>query len=335
MVREDGAVEFCVNLDQDKLHQAYGGIVPELASRNHLQHLLKLIDSALSFCKTNHLKTDLLSVTTRPGLVGSLLVGLVTTKTLSYLMNMPFVGVNHIHGHLLSSLLWERKKPVPPAFPFLALVVSGGHSHLFYVKTANQYRLIGKTLDDAVGETLDKVARILELEKPNGAFVDKTAQKITSGQKRKNAFAFPKTQIKKKGSMDFSFSGLKTFATQLIQKENIKNDPARTALFCFAFVNTIVEQILDRLSRSVLLFPDCRDLVICGGVSANSQLRREAKKWALEHHVRLHLPSPKFCTDNGAMIAYCGLKHFEHNGKDGLDHTCSPSSLPTDMTSDI
>ena len=190
IVQEDGFVIFNETLNQDSVHQSYGGVVPELAGRNHARHLLPLIEKAGEKCDLQDI--DYLAVTNRPGLVGSLMVGLVTVKTLSLLLEKPWTAVNHIEGHILSPFLWDKEinSPSPIEFPFLALIVSGGHTHLFKVSDFGKYTLLANTVDDAAGETLDKVARVLGLGHPGGAEIDRLAQNKPS----QGEYPFPKVK---------------------------------------------------------------------------------------------------------------------------------------------
>ena len=326
LVREDGFVSHLLTTDQHFVHQPYGGIVPELASRNHASLLLPLIEQLFKESDLNWKNVSSMAVTNRPGLVGSLVVGLVTVKTLSLILKKPYVAVNHIEGHILSAFLWDKinKKPSELQFPFLALIVSGGHSHLFEVKNFGFYRIIGQTLDDAAGEVLDKFARMVKLDYPGGASVDKMAQ---SGQR--DHYTFPKVSLKQKG-LNFSFSGLKTAAVHLIKKTNPTTNKNTLANLCADFQEAIVDQIMNKLDQTVHQF-NFKKVVIAGGVSANSRLRERALLWAKEKNIKLFLPPLQYCTDNAAMIAYTGSKHISHGLFSDSSTNCSPSSLPEDF----
>ena len=327
IVREDGFVIFNTVVNQHSVHQPYGGVVPELASRNHAHYLIPLIEQAFKESGYNWEDIDSLSVTNRPGLVGSLIVGLVTVKTLSTLFKKPYVAVNHIEGHILSPFLWDREtKASNLEFPFLALIVSGGHTCLFEVKDFGSYTIVGKTLDDAAGEVLDKVARLLGLGYPGGAEIDKLSQKAKQGQ-----YTFSKVKLKQ-NSLDFSFSGLKTAAMYLIKELNIKKeDDSKVSSLCADFQEAVVDQIIDRLDRVIKKSP-FKSVIVAGGVSANSRLRKRAKEWAFINKINLVLPPLKYCTDNAAMIGFAGIKRFQNGFKSPQNLSCHPHSLPEDFS---
>ena len=326
LVREDGFVSHLLTADQHFVHQPYGGIVPELASRNHASLLLPLIEKLFKESSLTWKDVSSMAVTNRPGLVGSLVVGLVTIKTLSLIFKKPYVAVNHIEGHILSAFLWDKinKNPKDLQFPFLALIVSGGHTHLFEVKDFGLYQTIGKTLDDAAGEVLDKFARMVNLDYPGGAVVDKMAQSGQTGD-----YAFPKIFFKKSG-LNFSFSGLKTAAVHLIKKTNLIENKNTLANLCADFQEAVVDQIMNKLDQAVHQF-NFKRVVIAGGVSANSRLRKRASSWAEEKNIQLFLPPLQYCTDNAAMIAYIGSQHILNGLQSSTNTQCSPRSLPEDF----
>ncbi len=325
IVREDGFVVFNRVSNQDSVHQPYGGVVPELASRNHAYHLLPLIEQALKESRCTWKDIDCLSVTNRPGLVGSLIVGLITIKSLSLFLGKPYVAVNHIEGHILSPFLWDRKvKPAVLEFPFLALVVSGGHTHLFEAKSFGQYFLIAQTLDDSAGEVLDKVARLLGLTYPGGAAMDRISQSVSPGR-----YSFPKIKLKE-NNLNFSFSGLKTFAVNLIQQEKIQEKKELIPYLCRDFQVAVVEQIINRLDQSIQR-KHFKFVVVAGGVSANSLLRQRAKAWADKKNIKLVLSPLQYCTDNAAMIGLAGIKHFQKGIRSSQELNCYPHSLSEDF----
>lgn len=325
LVKEDGFVLFNKAVNQHSIHQPYGGVVPELASRNHAHYLLPLIEEALK--ESNHTWKDInfLAVTNRPGLVGSLIVGLVTVKTLSLLVGKPYVAVNHIEGHILSPFLWDQEtKPADLKFPFLCLIVSGGHTHLFKVEDFGQYFLLSQTLDDAAGEVLDKVARMVGLGYPGGAEIDRISKSVQLGK-----YCFPKIKLKE-DNLNFSFSGLKTFAVNLIQKMDIQKNKELIPYLCADFQESVVEQIINRLNESITKF-NFKSVIIAGGVSANSRLREKAKSWADKRHIHLVLPPLRYCTDNAAMIGMAGVKLFQRGLQSTQELNCYPHSLPGDF----
>jgi len=324
IVREDGLVISNKIANQDSIHYPYGGIVPELASRNHSYHLLPLIEQTLKETHYTWENIDYLAVTNRPGLLGALMVGLVTTKTLALLLNKTYIAVNHLEGHILSAFLWDKKKTVWPTFPFLALIVSGGHTMLFKVKHFGEYFLISQTVDDAAGEALDKIARLLELGYPGGKEIDKISQSVELGQ-----YSFPKVKLKK-SPLNFSFSGLKTAAQHIIHKTKATQNKKIIPYICADYQESIVDQIIDRLDRAVKK-TDIKSIVIAGGVSANSRLREKSLTWAKKNQIDLIFPPLKYCTDNAAMIGLSGIKSLEKGLKSTQDTNCYPHSLPEDF----
>ena len=323
IVREDGFVICNQVVSQHSVHEPHGGVVPELASRNHAHHLLPLVEQVLeeSQCK----EIDCLAVTNRPGLVGTLIVGLVTVKTLSLLMNKPYKAVNHIEGHLLSPFLWDKEMEASDLeFPFLSLVVSGGHTHLFKAEEVGKYFLVAKTRDDAAGEVFDKIARHLGFGYPGGPQIDRQAQLAELGR-----YSFPKTHLKSQ-DLSFSFSGLKTFTSQLIQKLKLKKQSDLIPSFCADFQEAVVSQIIDRLEQARWQFKQ-ESFSIVGGVSANSHLRKRAQAWAQEKGVKLVLPPLRYCTDNAAMQGLVGLKRLQREKPSPQDLNCYPHSLKEDF----
>ncbi len=328
LVREDGFVLFNQVRHQNSIHEPYGGVVPELASRNHLHHLLPLVQAALNTSQFSWKDIDALSVTTRPGLTGSLMVGLVTVKTLALLLNKPFIGVNHLEGHLLSPFLWDKTHPPLKSFqfPYLALVVSGAHTHLFKVEKLSSYILVGKTLDDGAGEAFDKFATMLNLSYPGGVAVDREALKGKRGK-----YTFPKVVFKKKG-IHFSFSGLKTKASLMTSSLSLVEKQKNLSFLCADYQEAIVEQLMRGLNQALEKYR-VACVAVTGGVSANSRLRERVKSWAKKKGVALALPALPYCTDNAAMIAKAGFHHLKVQGKSSPHSlNCQPSSHPGDFT---
>jgi N6-L-threonylcarbamoyladenine synthase len=278
---------------QVAMHQAYGGVVPELASRDHVRRLLPLVRQALADAESGSHSIDGIAYTAGPGLIGALLVGAGFATSLGLAWGKPVLGIHHLEGHLLAPLL----EPDPPSFPFLALLVSGGHTQLVDVAALGRYRILGETLDDAAGEAFDKTAKLLGLPYPGGAALAKLAE---TG--RSDRFTFPRPMLDRPG-LDFSFSGLKTAALVALRgrvlDDAIRADVARG--FQEAVVDTLVEKC-----RRALEFSGHRCLVVAGGVGANSRLRQRLAEVARGVGAELYFPRVEFCTDNGAMIAFAG-----------------------------
>lgn len=290
---------------QTPIHSGYGGIVPELASRDHIRKLLPLIDEVIANAGLKASDLDGIAYTKGPGLVGALLVGAMLGRTLGFSWNIPTIGIHHLEGHLLAPFLEAHT----PTFPFLALLVSGGHTELVKVKGLGNYEVIGETLDDAAGEAFDKTAKLLGLGYPGGALLSELAK---SGNAER--FHFPRPMVTKKG-LDFSFSGLKTYASTVIQSVALttqtKADIAR------AFEDAIVETLVVKCRRA-LQQTKYKQLIIAGGVGANQPLRRALYQMCEEKGVKLYYPRIAFCTDNGAMIAYAGCQRLLLGEREGL-----------------
>jgi N6-L-threonylcarbamoyladenine synthase len=278
---------------QIALHQAYGGVVPELASRDHVARLLPLVREALAAAESGPDRIGGVAYTAGPGLIGALLVGAGFARSLAYAWGVPAIGIHHLEGHLLAPLLEAR----PPAFPFIALLVSGGHTQLVDVRGVGQYRILGETLDDAAGEAFDKTAKMLGLPYPGGAALARLAETGRSGR-----FNFPRPMLDRPG-LDFSFSGLKTAALVALRgrelDDEIRADVARG--FQEAVVDTLAEK-----ARRALESTGHRRLVVAGGVGANRRLRERLAVIARGAGAELYFPRTEFCTDNGAMIALAG-----------------------------
>jgi N6-L-threonylcarbamoyladenine synthase len=278
---------------QVAMHQAYGGVVPELASRDHVRRLLPLVREALAESRSEPASIDGVAYTAGPGLIGALLVGAGFARGLAYAWGKPAVPIHHLEGHLLAPLL----EADAPAFPFLALLVSGGHTQLVDVSSMGRYRILGETLDDAAGEAFDKTAKMLGLPYPGGAALAALAEEGRSGR-----FVFPRPMLDRPGLM-FSFSGLKTAALVALRgralDDELRADVARG--FQEAVVDTLAEK-----SRRALRATGHRRLVVAGGVGANRKLRERLAAVASESGAKLYFPRAEFCTDNGAMIALAG-----------------------------
>ena len=298
---KSGRILASIVSSQEQIHQRFGGIVPELASRQHLESITIIVDEALTQSGTEARDIDLIAVTRGPGLIGSLLVGFSYAKSLAYTLDIPFVGVDHMAGHLLSPFLEEAA----PIFPYIALVVSGGTTSLFTVNGYQLFELIGTTRDDAAGEAFDKIARYLQLGYPGGPVVSARAQ---SGNPE--SIMLPRAWLEE-GSLDFSFSGLKTsvlnHCNRLKQKDVLTEDQIDD--ICAAFEQAVIDVLLKK-TISAAHSSEISTIAIGGGVSANESLRRQLGKRGNEQGFTLHIPDVKNCTDNGAMIAFAGWQQF-------------------------
>ncbi len=275
---------------QVEIHAEYGGVVPELASRDHIQRVLPLIKAVLKEANLQLTDIDGIAYTAGPGLAGALLVGSAVAKSLAWSLKIPALGVHHMEGHLLAPLL-EAKQP---KFPFVALLVSGGHTMLVDVKAIGQYKILGESLDDAVGEAFDKTAKILGLGYPGGPALATLAEQGVEG-----AFKFPRPMIDRPG-LDFSFSGLKTFARNTFAKY-----PEQKADIAKAFEVASTQTLMIKCRRA-LVQTGYKTLVVAGGVSANTALRKELNTMGKKAKAEVFYPRQEFCTDNGAMIALAG-----------------------------
>ncbi len=287
---------------QVKLHADYGGVVPELASRDHIRKLVPLVEKALLEAGLSAADIDGVAYTRGPGLVGALLVGSSFARSLAYGWKVPAIGVHHMEGHLLAPMLDEPA----PEFPFVALLVSGGHTMLVKVNGIGEYETLGETLDDAAGEGFDKTAKLLGLDYPGGPILAQLAEQGTAGR-----FIFPKPMTDRPG-LDFSFSGLKTFAANTIKSlakngELTAQDKADVAL---AFQTAVVQTLAIKCKRAMKQ-TGLNRLVIAGGVGANTALRNDLHALMSKLNGRVYYPRLEFCTDNGAMIAYAGAQRLK------------------------
>ena len=280
---------------QTEMHAAYGGVVPELASRDHIRRVLPLLDEVLASATRQPADIDAIAVTAGPGLAGALLVGSSVAHAIGYALGRPVVGVHHLEGHLLSPLLAE---PAPP-FPFVALLVSGGHTQLLRVDDWGRYQLLGESLDDAAGEAFDKTAQLLGLGYPGGPAVSRLAEFGAA-----DAIRLPRPMLSS-GTLDFSFSGLKTAVLTAVRRQANLCEQGRADI-ARAFVEAIVD-VLAAKARRALEATGLRTLVVAGGVGANVQLRERLLADAARDGTRVYFPPPALCTDNGAMIALAGL----------------------------
>ncbi len=286
---------------QIEMHTEYGGVVPELASRDHIQRVLPLITQVLDKAGLKRSDIDAIAYTKGPGLIGALMVGASIGRSMAWALGIPAVGVHHMEGHLLAPMLEEN----PPEFPFLALLVSGGHTQLVRVDGIGQYQLLGESLDDAAGEAFDKVASMLNLGYPGGPKISVLAEKGTEGR-----FKFPRPMCDRPG-VDFSFSGLKTFTLNTVAacKKEGKFDDQDRADIALAFEEAVVSTLGFKCRRA-LRETGLKQLVIAGGVSANKRLRAQLEVMVKKEGGSLRYARPEFCTDNGAMIAYAGCQRL-------------------------
>jgi N6-L-threonylcarbamoyladenine synthase len=289
---------------QDQIHGPYGGVVPELASRQHVQNILPIVDGTLKQAGVALQDLDGLAVTYGPGLVGSLLVGLSMIKGISFRWQIPYVGVNHLEAHLLAIQLEHEV-----GFPYVALLASGGHTLLYCVKDIGEYRYLGGTRDDAAGEAYDKVAKMMGMGYPGGKIIDDVAKKGNP-----KAVRFPRAQIKK-GSYQFSFSGIKTSVGHYLKSQTKEQWQHHLADIAASFQEAVVDMLVKPTVNAAIACGVSR-IVLAGGVAANSRLREKMAERAAAEGLKLYFPSPKFCTDNGAMIALAGYHALKRGRRD-------------------
>lgn len=276
---------------QIDLHKKFGGVVPEVASRKHLENISYVIDEGLEKANVTFKDIDIIGVTYGPGLAGALLVGLSTAKALAYSLNIPLIGVNHIEGHIYSNFI-EYKELEPP---FLSLVVSGGHTHLVYMKDYGEYEVLGKTRDDAAGEAFDKVARAIGLGYPGGPLIDKLSK-----QGNKDAIPFPRTYLEN-DSLDFSFSGLKSAVLNYLNNCKMKDIPIVDEDVAASFQQAVIDVLVDKTIKAAQRL-EVKTIAIAGGVAANTGLRELLHQRSKGEGFKLMIPSMSLCTDNAAMI---------------------------------
>lgn len=296
---------------QIEIHAEYGGVVPELAARDHIRKVIPLVDAMLSKANLDVDTIDGVAYTAGPGLAGALLAGSAVAKGLAFAWGVPAIGVHHMEGHMLAPMLEDDA----PDFPFVALLVSGGHTLLAEVKGIGEYKILGQTLDDAVGEAFDKTAKILGLAYPGGPAVAKAALKGDP-----NRFRFPRPMVDRPG-MEFSYSGLKTFALNTVQSLGELSDQD-VADIAYAFQDAAVDTLMIK-SRRALQHTHANRLVVAGGVGANTRLREQLTAMAESENAKLYYPRIEFCTDNGAMIAYAGLQRL-HQANPALSFEVKP-----------
>lgn len=292
---------------QIDIHKKYGGVVPEIASRNHVENITFVVEEAIEKAKIKLQDIDIIGCTYGPGLVGALLVGLSTAKAMAYALNKPLVGVHHIEGHIAANYITHKDlKP-----PYLCLVVSGGHSHLVYIKDYTKFEVIGKTRDDAVGEAFDKVSRTIGLGYPGGPVIDARAKE------GKPTYKLPRTYFE---NLDFSFSGVKTAVLNLVNKEKDINVNDLCASFEEAVTDVLIENVLKGVEKLKV-----SKIAIAGGVSANSYLRARMERIGAMHNLKVYYPELVLCTDNAAMIGSAAYYNYIEGKTSNLDLNAVPN----------
>lgn len=312
---------------QIPMHAVFGGVVPELASREHLRHLDALVRSLIQDQGMSLRDLDLVAVTRGPGLLGALLVGIAYAKALALALELPLLGVNHLHAHLLAC---EFTGPIE--YPALGLLVSGGHTHLYWMRQELDFELLGRTLDDAAGEAFDKIAKMLNLPYPGGKYIDLLS---AVGEADPRLFTRPYLN---NDNCDFSFSGLKTAVAQyvasndlpIVPYEEFQPDvvPAVIKNLCASVSVTVAQTLLEKTRRALALYPAARTLCVAGGVAANSMIRHEFSCFAALHGLKFLVPDQNYCGDNGAMVAYTGQRIAAHGLSSSLDFEAIPRGKP-------
>ncbi len=325
---DEGRVVSSVMASQADLHALFGGVVPELASREHGRLIGPLYDCLLRKSGIAQKEIDVIAFARGPGLLGSLLVGAGFAKGMALGLSVPLLGVNHLHAHLLAAGLEHEL-----SFPALGLLVSGGHTHIYRIHSVSDFAPLGRTLDDAAGEAFDKIGKLLGLPYPAGRRIDDMARR---GTVRKGMFRCPYMD---NDNLDFSFSGLKTAAATILAANpdlavTEGREPTRSVLdFCASFQDTIAATLRHKFKRALERNPDVRSLLVAGGVAANSSVRAAMAALAREYGVDLFMPSPVLCTDNGSMIAYTGWLLAKEKKRHALTVSCIPRgmAIPDDM----
>jgi N6-L-threonylcarbamoyladenine synthase len=308
LLERDGNVKVNLIASQIERHQPFGGVVPEIASREHLQHLFPLVERALGDASAQWSDVDSIAVTAGPGLIGALLVGVAGAQGLAYGLGVPIVPVNHLEGHIYSPYLQKEGAAAPLPERFLSLVISGGHSAIYDVRGRDVVQL-NRTRDDAIGETFDKVAKFIGLPYPGGPQVEKHGRAGNVDRKR---FPFPVPQFSKEDSLDFSYSGIKAGAIRLAREHGIHvdGDAQAVADFCATLQEALAAQLFDRLDSVWTRLEGTKptEVAMAGGVAANGLIRERMQAWGEQRGVLVRLPEKRYCTDNAAMIAFAGLQ---------------------------
>lgn len=308
-----GGILADVLYSQVELHATYGGVIPELASRDHIRKLVPLLDTLLTKAGIQKQELDAVAYTRGPGLIGALMTGALFGRTLAYGLNIPAIGIHHMEGHLLSPKLADKMLD----FPFVCLLVSGGHTMLVHAKAVGDYTILGESIDDATGECFDKTAKMLGLPYPGGPNVANLAK-----MGNKNAYELPRPMIHK--GLDFSFSGMKTAVHNLIKDtQGSLDNPKVRADICASFEYAVVDVLVKKCIKALKL-TNLKTLVIAGGVSANHALRQSLSDELAKIHTKVHYAPQNLCTDNGAMIAYAGFCRLSCGQSDDLALSCVP-----------
>lgn len=293
----DGKVLSNIVSSSVHLHKPYGGVVPEIASRYHIEYINSVVRAAIKKAGKRLKEIDLIAVTYGPGLCGSLLTGIAYAKALSYALSRPLIGINHLIAHLYANFI-EKNRSNSPTFPFIGLIISGGHTSIYLCKGISDFKILGRTQDDAVGETFDKVAKILNLGYPGGPIIEKMAKRFSGDE----LIEFPKAYLEK-GSLDFSFSGIKTAVLYYVQNKRLtKKLISRVA---YAFQESVFDVVCDKVILGCRKYT-INTVMIGGGVAANKRLFQKMKNACKSHHIKLFVPDIRFCLDNGAMVAGLG-----------------------------
>lgn len=307
-VLDRGQIRSNVILSQDELHSPYGGVVPELASRQHLKSIDYIVAESLERAGVSLRDIDIYAVTQGPGLIGSLLIGLTFSKGLAFYFNKPLIGIDHLEAHLEAAFVENPDIE----FPALALLVSGGHTSLYFLEKPLSYRLLGKTRDDAAGECLDKIAKFLGLGYPGGPVIERLAR---NGNSQRFHFSLPRM---KKPGYDFSFSGLKTAALRIIREDNLSRHHPALSDFLASFEETVARSLIEKVSRARVEFQPA-SLILGGGVARNQRLRTRFCQLAAGNNLPAYVPSPRLCTDNAGMVGALAWKKYIRGEAIGLD----------------
>ncbi|PJB71566.1 MAG: tRNA (adenosine(37)-N6)-threonylcarbamoyltransferase complex transferase subunit TsaD [Alphaproteobacteria bacterium CG_4_9_14_3_um_filter_47_13] len=324
IVEDNGTILSNLVLSQLDEHRVFGGVVPEIAARAHLENIHKLVEAALEDAGVALSGLDGIAATCGPGLIGGVMIGMMTGKAIAAACNLPFIGVNHLEAHALTPRLTDKV-----AFPYLLLLVSGGHTQILIVHDVGHYRLLGTTIDDALGECFDKSAKLMGLPYPGGPHLEKAARQCLTPAAAREQFPLPRP-MKGRTGCDFSFSGLKTAVRLHIDRPPpgtlLMNDVA--ALAC-SFENAVCETLVDRCENAIIQFLGNNEsqtpaFVIAGGVAANNALRTALKDLTARHHMSFIAPPAKLCSDNAAMIAWAGVERLGRGMTDKLDIAAKP-----------